>query len=100
MIAIVGVFIAVATAQGSDLVTFLQMMVVHGPAAEANPIVGHAVATLGIPFVVVAKIGLILFVVATFAIVSRRYQRVAALVATLATVAGIIGAYSNILAMS
>src|SRR4051794_41587877 len=77
MIAILGVFLAVATAQTSDLVTFLAMMSVHGPAAEANPLVGQAYIAFGVPAVVLFKVALIAFVVATFAIVARRYKRLA-----------------------
>ncbi|MFL5680418.1 MAG: hypothetical protein ACJ77B_07445 [Chloroflexota bacterium] len=100
MVAILGVFLAVAVAQTSDLVTFLAMMSVHGPAAEANPLVGQAFIAFGAPAVVLFKVVLVAFVVATFAIVARRYKRLAALVATLATVVGLIGAYSNILTLS
>lgn len=100
MVAIAGVLVAVVAGQGSDLVTFLGMMLVHGPAAEANPLIGHAILTFGLPAVIGIKVALIVFVVATFAIVARDHRRTAALVATLGTVVGLIGAYSNIIAMS
>jgi len=98
--AVLGVFIAVGAAQASDLLTFLGMMGLHGPAAEMNPLVGRAFVEFGVPIVVAFKVGLILFVVATFSIVARRYQRVAAVVATVGTVVGLVGAYSNVVAMS
>lgn len=100
VVAIAGMLVAVVAGQGSDLVTFMGMMLVHGPAAEANPLVGHAVVTFGLPAVIAIKVALIVFVVATFAIVARDHRRTAAFVATLGTVVGLIGAYSNILAMS
>ncbi len=100
VVAIAGVLVAVVAGQGSDLLTFMGMMLVHGPAAEANPLVGHAVITFGLPAVIAIKIALIVFVVATFAIVARDHRRTAAFVATVGTVVGLIGAYSNILAMS
>jgi hypothetical protein len=99
MVAIVGMLVAVTAGQGSDLVTFVGMMLAHGPAAEANPLVWHAVTTFGLPAVIVIKVVLVLFVVVTFAIVARNYRRVAAIVATVGTFVGLIGAYTNILAM-
>jgi hypothetical protein len=98
--AVLGVCVAVGAAQASDLVTFLRMMDVHGPAAELNPLVSRAFVEFGVPMVVAFKFGLIVLVVATFAIVARRYSRVAAAVATIATLVGLVGAYSNILALS
>ena len=99
IVAIVAMLVAVTLGQGSDLVTFVGMMIRHGPAAEANPLVWHAVTTFGLPAVIVIKLTLVVFVVATFAIVARNYRRLAAIIATLATFVGLIGAYTNILAM-
>jgi hypothetical protein len=96
---VAAVLIAVGGAQAGDLVTFVQMVALHGPRAEANPIVGQAVLAFGVPALVVVKIALVVFVVATFTIVARRYYLIAFGVASLATLAGILGAWSNILAL-
>jgi hypothetical protein len=95
----VSVLVAAGIAQAGDLVTFIRMIAVRGPGAEANPIVSHLLATAGLPILVVVKLALIAFVIFTFAIVARRHQWVAAFVATLATVVGVVGAMSNILAL-
>src|SRR5918911_1088746 len=87
-IAGVGVLLAVGIAQAGDLVTFIQMIAVRGPGAEANPIVAHVLASLGLPALVLLKVGLVAMVAVTFAIVVKRHQWVAAFVATLATVVG------------
>ena len=97
---LVAVLIAVGAAQAGDLVTFVRMVALRGPGAEMNPIVGQAVLTFGVPVLVAVKIALVVFVVWTFAIVARRYYRVAFAVASLATLAGILGAWSNILALA
>ena len=94
-----GVLLAVGIAQAGDLVTFIQMIAVRGPGAEANPIVAHVLASLGLPALVLLKVGLVAMVAVTFAIVVKRHQWVAAFVATLATVVGLVGAASNILAL-
>lgn len=99
MVATLGAFVAVAVAQGGDLVTFLQMIEVHGIEAELNPLVAHGVITLGVPIVIAAKIALVAFVVATFAIVARVHRRVAASVITLAMLAGLLGTFSNVLTL-
>ncbi len=101
MIGIAGVSVLVAAgiAQAGDLVTFIRMIAVRGPAAEANPLVAHLLATAGLPMLVAMKVGLIAFVVLTFAVVVKRHRWIAAFVATLATVVGVVGAMSNLLAI-
>jgi hypothetical protein len=96
---VVAVLVAVGAAQVGDLVTFVRMVALRGPGAELNPIVGQAVVAFGVPALVVVKLALVVFVVATFAIVARRYYKIAFAVASLATLAGILGAWSNILAL-
>jgi hypothetical protein len=98
-IAIVAVFLSVGIAQAGDLLTFVRMVLTVGVHAELNPIVRGGVGTVGIQGLVIAKVALVLFVVATFAFVYRYHPRVAALVATIGTAAGIIGAISNVIAL-
>ena len=93
------VLVAVTLAQLADLLTFLRLMVEHGSRAEANPLVQHGVNGLGAAPFVVAKVALVILVAASFAIVTRRRTRIAGLVATAATLAGLIGAYSNVFAL-
>ena len=87
-------------AQMLDLGTFVRMVAMHGPIAEANPIVGRLLAELGVPFVAVTKVAALSLVVAVIAILargdsSRGQLRLAAGVATVAIVAGIFGAWTN-----
>lgn len=96
----IAAFVAVAAAQLADLTTFLSMVAVVGIGAEANPLVSHAAQELGLTAVVIAKVGLITFVVMAFAIIAPVSRRLAASVLTLGTVAGLIGATSNVLAVS
>jgi len=91
--------VAVATAQLADLTTFLGMVGLHGIGAEANPLVAHVARTAGLDVLVVAKVGLIGFVALTFAIVAKVRERLAASVVTIATVSGLVGAASNIIAI-
>ena len=93
------VLVAAGVAQAGDLVTFIRMITLRGPGAEANPIVAHLLATAGLPMLVAVKIALIAFVIFTFAIVVKRHRWVAAFVATLATIVGVVGAMSNLLAI-
>lgn len=95
----VSVLLAVGIAQAGDLVTFIGMIALRGPGAEANPIVSHLLTNLGLPALVLLKVGLVAMVGLTFAVVVRQHQWVAAFVATLATVVGVVGAASNILAL-
>jgi uncharacterized membrane protein len=90
-------FTAVALAQMADLVTFLQMVAVHGLEAELNPLVVLGAESLGLEALVLAKVVLVVFVVATFVFVAQVHRRMAASVLTLGTVAGLVGAFSNVL---
>jgi hypothetical protein len=76
------------------------MVAVSGIAAEANPLVAYGHEQAGLPVLVVAKAALVVLVAAVFAIVSRRHRLTAAFVATVGTLAGLIGAYSNLLAVA
>jgi hypothetical protein len=94
------VLVAVAAAQASDLLTFVQMVSIAGIGAELNPLVALGADTLGLIPLVLAKVALVVLVAASFAIVSRRHRRVAATVATTGMLAGLLGAFSNVLAVA
>ena|SRR2546422_4214281 len=87
--------IAVGVAQFADLITFTGMVSVRGPEAEANP-VARAALDMGMPAVISLKAILILLVVAIFVADSRRHPRAAAMLVTIATMAGLLGAASNL----
>ena len=96
LVATSGVLLAVATAQISDLLTYLQMVAVHGPSAEANPLIGRTALAFGVPGLAVAKLALIVLVVTTFTILGYSHRRLAATVATIGTFAGLVGAATNV----
>lgn len=98
-IAAIAVLVAVGLAQAADLITFLRLMFLHGPAAELNPIVRSGVTDFGLAPLVLAKVALIVLVVATFVIVIRTRARLGLLIATAATTAGLVGAFSNVIAL-
>ncbi len=102
--AIAAVILAVGTAQAGDLITFVRMILSVGPAAEANPIVAHGLDSVGLPTLVLAKVCLFVLVVAVVTILAHagagRRARTAGFVATFAVVAGIVGAFSNVVAMA
>jgi hypothetical protein len=96
---IIAVLVAVTAAQMADLITFVRLMGDHGALAEANPLVHHGVLGLGPEPFILAKAILIVFIAASFSVVGKRRARTAHLVATVAVVAGLVGAYSNVLAL-
>jgi hypothetical protein len=87
--------IAVGVGQLADLITFTSMVRVHGLDAEANPL-ARAALEMGMPTVIALKVLLILLVLALFVADSPRHPRTAAMIVTIATMAGLLGAASNI----
>jgi hypothetical protein len=94
------VLLAVAVAQAGDLLTFLRMVSTVGIAAELNPLVARGADTLGFFPLVAAKAALVVLVGAVFTIVARSHRRMAATVATTGMLAGLLGAFSNVLAVT
>lgn len=90
---------AVGSAQAADLITFIRLMLDSGARAEANPLVRAAVIDGGLIPLVLAKVALVVLVVAAFAIVARTRARAGSVLATVAMVAGLLGAFSNVLAL-
>jgi hypothetical protein len=88
--------LAVGSAQGADALTFVRMVRDHGIRAEANPLVAALAAGGDMAAMVVAKVALVVIVVSVFAIVVARHPLVACVVTTVAVVAGLLGAFSNV----
>jgi hypothetical protein len=97
--AVPGVLLAVAIAQIGDVLTFVRMISIHGWAAETNPLVHETAALAGFAGLVAVKVAVVVLVASTFAVLARSNRRLAAAVAGIGTVAGIIGAASNVLAL-
>jgi len=95
----VAILVAVGLAQGADAVTFLRLMSEHGPGAELNPIVRAGVIDLGLMPLIIAKAALVVFVVAACSVIMRTRARLSLAVATAGTGAGLVGAFSNVLAL-
>jgi hypothetical protein len=97
--------LTVTLAQLLDLGTFVRMVALHGPSAEANPFVAQLLSDLGLPFVAIAKIAALAVVVAVIVVIGdrpkqRSHRRLAAAVVTAAVVAGVLGGWSNALVLS
>lgn len=97
--AVPGVLLAVAVAQFGDVITFVRMVTAQGWAAESNPLVHQTAALAGFPGLVVVKVAVVVLVASTFAILARSNRRLAATVAAVGVVAGLLGATSNVLAL-
>ncbi|MFL5756639.1 MAG: hypothetical protein ACJ77N_10110, partial [Chloroflexota bacterium] len=93
------VLIAVGSAQAADLLTFLRMVDQVGPRAEANPIIALAAGAGHILPLVAVKIALVVLVTSAFALVVRHRKAFGSAVATLAVLAGLLGAFSNLTAL-
>ncbi len=93
------VALAVGSAQAADAITFLRMVTDHGVRAEANPLVAALAAQGHVLGLLLAKVAVVWLVVGVVAALARHYPTAGALVATAAVVAGLIGAWSNVLAM-
>jgi hypothetical protein len=98
------VLATVAVAQLLDLGTFIRMVWLNGPSAEANPIVAGLLLGYGLPFVAVAKVAGLSLVNAVIVVLAGRsrpdaHPQLVHLVAGLAVVAGLIGGWSNALVL-
>ena len=99
-IALCGLF-AIGIGQSADLVTFVRMITAGGLATEANPIVIHLAGSLGLPVLLLLKIALVPFLALIFVVLARmQSSRLAASVLTIATVAGLFGALTNVLTIA
>ena len=97
--------LVVTVAQLLDLGTFLRMVALHGAAAEANPLVASMLLGHGLPFVAVAKVAALSLAVAAMVVLSgrahdRRSRGLAAAIAVAAIGAGLVGGWTNALAIS
>jgi hypothetical protein len=88
--------LAVGAAQASDGITFVRLLIEHGPAAEANPIVAALASAGMLGLLLVAKVAVVALVVGVVLLCCRRYPIAAGLVATLGVFAGLLGATSNV----
>jgi hypothetical protein len=90
--------VAIALGQFADLITFVHMITSGGFGTEANPIVIQLAGTLGLNIVLLLKVALVPFLALVFVVLARLHaSRLAASVVTIATLAGLFGALSNIL---
>jgi len=96
--------LTMVAAQLLDLSSFVVMVRVLGPGAEANPIVGDLLGNLGLPGIVLAKLALILLVGMIACVLAsgsgHRERWIGALVLGWAILAGIIGGWSNALTIT
>jgi hypothetical protein len=92
---------ALFAAQLFDFGTFRLMIERHGIGAEANPIVAQGFIAFGVPFVVIAKVSLVVLVGSILVLLGREAAdrpvsgRLAAIVVVAAVAAGLLGGISN-----
>lgn len=100
MYALPAALITIAAAQLLDLVTFAEMMLRVGSAAEANPLVALLYTAYGLPTVAVAKLALIALVTATVVVMAGQpARRMTGVVIATAILAGLVGGLSNVIAI-
>ena len=96
---------SVLAAQLFDFGTSTLMVGRHGIAAEMNPIVGHSFAAFGMPLVALLKVALVVLLASTIVILDRgspgrrRFPGLAAMIAVLAVVGGLVGGIANTIAL-
>jgi uncharacterized membrane protein len=95
-VATLGLFL-VAAAHLADYLTFLVMILRHGLAAEANPIVVMIAENHGLALLTTAKAAAVLLVVCTVIIVGRRNPRLAAVTLGIGILTGGFATLSNLL---
>ena len=99
-VAIAGL-VAIGLGQSADLVTFVHMITAGGLGTEANPIVIHLAGSLGLPILLLLKIALVPFLALIFVVLARMHSsRLAGSVVTIATIAGLFGALSNVMTIA
>jgi hypothetical protein len=91
--------LGVGAAQASDAITFVRLLIEHGTAAEANPIVATLAGSGMLGLLLVAKMLVVALVVGVVLLGWRRYPVAAGVVATLGVFAGLLGATSNVLVL-
>jgi hypothetical protein len=93
-------FVTLAIAQAFDFATFNAMVGTQGPSAEANPLVQSMFVTLGTPAVVIAKIALVVLIVALGVAAAvrggqGRWAMIGGMPLALGIAAGLIGGITN-----
>lgn len=79
-----------------DLSTFVVMVVHHGLAAEANPVVAAIADQLGLIALVAGKLALVVYLAAAVLVIAARRPRLAAVLLLVGTAAGLLGGFSNV----
>jgi hypothetical protein len=79
-----------------DLLTFAVMVGLHGPAAEANPLVYRLFEQLGMPGLTAAKIAAVVLGASVFVALAPRWPRLASVVLFFGIAAGVIGGITNL----
>ena len=91
-----GTLLAVGVSQAADAITFVRLLLEHGPAAEANPLAATLAAQGHLGLLLLAKALVVVLVVLVVLLGQRRYPVAMALMATVGVGAGLLGASSNV----
>ena len=90
---------ALAGAHAFDYVTFLVMVSRHGLGAELNPVVVLLAQEVGLPGLTIAKIGVVVFLGATSAILVRKRRGLAIGLLFVGIASGMFGGFSNVISI-
>ena len=99
---LVAAVVTMTAAQLLDLATFMAMLDVAGPSAEANPLVAAMFRGHGLPLVAIAKVALLALTTGVAVVLSRSPRRagVVTLVTTVGILLGLLGGISNLLVIA
>jgi hypothetical protein len=88
--------VVLAFTHATDYLTFVRMVLAHGIAAEANPIVVLIATELGVGALTLAKASAVLLIVSTVVVVQRTRPRMAWAAIAAGIAAGTVGTVSNL----
>ncbi len=79
-----------------DLVSYVVMTALHGPSAEANPLVANLAATLGLPGLTLAKALAVVLGACVFIVLAPEHRKLAMTVLVFGILAGLVGGLTNL----
>ncbi len=88
--------LSLALAHVFDLVSYVVMTGLHGPSAEANPVVANLAAQLGLPGLTLAKALAVVLGSCVFIVLAPEHRKLAMTVLVFGILAGLVGGITNL----
>jgi hypothetical protein len=79
-----------------DLASYVVMTGLHGPSAEANPLVANLAAQLGLPGLTLAKVLAVVIGSCVFIVLAPQHRKLAMTVLVFGIAAGLVGGLTNL----